>query len=66
MTKNRIFISKMHCVSCSLLIEGELMDIGVEATCSYRGGYVDVSYDEKNITEDTIKSTIERLGYNVV
>jgi len=48
-----------------MLIEGELMDIGVDATCDYAKGYVDVSFDEKKILEKKIVGVIERLGYKV-
>jgi copper chaperone CopZ len=49
-----------------MLIEGELGDIGVDATCDYAKGYVDVSFDEKAVSLRMIKMTIERLGYHVV
>lgn len=65
MTRKRLHVSGMHCVSCSLLIEGELSDIGVEATCNYAGGYVDVSWDEKKVKEKEIINTITKLGYVV-
>jgi len=56
----------MHCSSCSMLIEGELMDIGIEAVCNYSGGYVDVVFDEKRILETHIIQAITKLGYAVV
>ena len=42
------------------------MDLGVEATCNYAKGYVDVSFDEKKIQEQTIRKIITRLGYVVM
>lgn len=48
-----------------MLIEGELMDIGVEAICNYNGGYVDVAFDEKKNEEAQIRSVIKKLGYTV-
>jgi copper chaperone CopZ len=65
MKKKRIQIEGMHCSSCSMLIEGELMDIGIEAICNYTRGYVDVSFDEKKVKEKDIIKVIKRLGYNV-
>jgi copper chaperone CopZ len=65
MIKRRLLITGMHCTSCSLLIEGELMDMGVDATCDFAKGYVDVSYDEKKIQEERIIKAIETLGYVV-
>lgn len=49
-----------------MLIEGELMDIGVESVCNYAGGYVDVMFDEKRILETHIIQVITKLGYAVV
>ena len=49
-----------------MLIEGELMDIGIEAVCNYAGGYVDVVFDEKRILETHIIQAIMKLGYEVV
>lgn len=63
--KRRFHITGMHCVSCSLLIEGELSDTGVEATCNYAGGYVDVFWDEKKVKEKEIINIITKLGYAV-
>jgi len=65
MKKKRLMIQGMHCASCSMLIEGELMDIGVEATCNYAKGYVDVSFDEKKVKEQKIRNKITKLGYMV-
>jgi len=65
MIKKRFTISGMHCTSCSMLIEGELGDIGVTATCNYAKGYVDVAWDEKKVKEKDIVGVIERLGYSV-
>ena len=56
----------MHCVSCSLLIEGELADIGVQAKANYAKQTVDVSFDEKKIILARIKEAIETLGYRVL
>ena len=46
-----------------MLIEGELMDIGVEATCNYAKGYVDVSFDEKKIQEQKIRRIIKARSH---
>jgi len=61
--KKQFTLSGLHCVSCSMLVEGALEDIGVEATCHYAKQVVDVSFDEKKVSEATIKKTIEELGY---
>jgi len=48
-----------------MLIEGELMDIGVDATVNYVKGYVDVAFDKKKHSEKEIIEVITRLGYNI-
>lgn len=55
----------MHCVSCSMLIEGELEDIGVQAKANYAKQLVEVMFDSKKVAEKAIVQVIERLGYQV-
>ena len=66
MTTTQLKLSGMHCVSCSLLIEGELEDIGVKAKAHYAKQVVDCTYDENKITIENIQAVIEKLGYKVV
>ncbi len=66
MKTHQLKLSGMHCVSCSLLIEGELADIGVQAKANYAKQTVDVSFDEKKIILARIKEAIETLGYRVL
>ena len=66
MTTKQLILKGMHCVSCSLLIEGELEDAGVQAKANYAKQTVDVTYDAKNITEEAIRKIIQKLGYEVV
>ena len=66
MNKKTFKLSGMHCSSCSLIIEGELEDIGVVAKANYAKQMVDVEYDTSKITEDLIVETIEKQGYKVV
>jgi copper chaperone CopZ len=55
----------MHCVSCSMLIEGELEDMGVQAKANYAKQLVEVTYDPKKIKEESIVGAIQKLGYQV-
>lgn len=55
----------MHCISCSMLIEGELEDMGVQAKAHYAKQIVEVKFDEKKVTEEMIIQAIEKLGYQV-
>ncbi len=66
MVKKKLKLSGLHCVSCSLVIEGELEDVGVNAKCDYAKQEVEVVYDEAKIDEQQIKDVIEKRGYRVV
>ena len=66
MAKKLIHLSGLHCVSCSMLIEEELADMGVKATCDYAKQTVAILFDEQKIPLQSIESTIEKLGYRVV
>lgn len=65
-TKKTLQLSGMHCPSCSMLIEGALMDIGVAATCDFHKQVVTVEYDETIIHEEVIHKTISTQGYRIV
>lgn len=56
----------MHCTSCAMIIEGELEDIGVQASCSYAKELVDVSFDETKLSESAIVETIRKAGYQAI
>lgn len=66
--KITIKIDGMHCVSCSLNIDGELEDTAgvLEATTSYAKAQTQVEYDPHQIDEEKIKKVIQKLGYKVV
>jgi len=55
----------MHCASCSLIIEGELSDIGVQAKANYAKQIVAITFDENKTKESIVIDTIEKLGYQV-
>lgn len=61
-------ISGMHCVSCSMNIDGELEDLpGVtSAETSYAAGKSVVIFDSQKVSSEKIKSVIESLGYTAV
>ncbi len=66
MPKKKIYISKMHCASCAINIEGKLKELpGVkEANVSYATGQAVIEYEK--LEDKKIKETIEKLGYEVV
>ncbi len=61
-------ISGMHCVSCSMNIDGELEDVDgvVSASTSYARSVCTVSFDAKKTSQKQIISTIQKLGYKVI
>lgn len=60
MVKKTYKINGMHCPSCAMLVEGELEDIGVKATCSYAKQVVAVDYDKTKVTDADIREAIAR------
>lgn len=60
-------IEGMHCTSCSLNIDGELEDTDgvVSASTSYAKAKTTVVFDPEKVSEKTLQSTIESLGYTI-
>jgi len=57
----------MHCASCETLLKDSLEDAGAKALeISHTKGLAVVEYDEKKLTEATIKSIVKKEGYLVV
>lgn len=61
----RLVIEGMHCVSCSLNVDGTLEDLpGVtKAHTDYAKGISKVEYEPGLITVDEMISAVESLGY---
>lgn len=61
-------IKGMHCVSCSLNIDGGLEELDgvVGASTNYAKAETKVVFDPKKVTETKIRKTIQELGYEVV
>ncbi|MBI5621120.1 cation transporter [Candidatus Gottesmanbacteria bacterium] len=64
MVKKSYKVLGMHCTSCPLLIESDLEDIGVKASCNYAKETLEVEYDEKKISEETVRKTVQSSGYD--
>ncbi len=60
-------IDGMHCVSCSLNIDGELEDTqGVmSASTSYARSMCQVTFDSSKVKEKDLVKIIQKLGYTV-
>ncbi len=65
-TTTRFVVSRMHCPSCSMLIELNVGDLeGVtDVRAEYATGVVDVTHD-LSLDIASIVSTIEDAGYRV-
>lgn len=61
-------LSGLHCVSCSLNIDGALEDTpGVlSATTSYAKQETAIEYDPSRVELSALRTTIEKLGYQVL
>lgn len=66
MKKQTLKLDGMHCASCSLVIEGELEDIGVKARANYARQMVEIEFNPEIIEFDLVVKTIEKQGYRVV
>ncbi len=65
MTKRTYKVDGMHCTSCALLIESDLEDVGVKATCNYAKQTLEVEFDEKKIGEKKITEVVAAAGYQI-
>ena len=61
-------VKGMHCKSCEMLIKDSLEEMdGVQnVDVSHEKGYVKVTFDDKKLKEDKIKSAIKNEGYEVI
>lgn len=66
MIKKTFTIDGMHCTSCALMIESDLEDAGVKATCNYAKQTLVVEFDETKITEEAIRGVVAKAGYQIV
>jgi copper chaperone len=67
MKKIVLKIEGMQCPNCAMIlesIEDKLQGV-IMAKASYHKTQMVVEYEENQVTEEEIKSEIQRLGYNV-
>lgn len=63
--KKKIYkVKNMDCVSCALLIEGELEDAGFKCKCSYAKQILEIEH-EKEIDDKKIKELVKKAGYEL-
>jgi copper chaperone len=67
MTDTTFKVPEMSCGHCKAAIEGELNALpGVEySNANLEEGTVKVSYDERRVSEEQLKGSIEDAGYAV-
>jgi P-type Cu+ transporter len=63
MKKKKFKVQGMHCTSCAVMIESDLEDAGVKATCSYAKQTLDVEFDENKMSEKKIEDVVKNAGY---
>ena len=63
--KQKFKISGMHCVGCSMNIDGELEDTqGIKrANTNFAKAQTEVEFDKDEIKEEAILKIIEKVGY---
>ena len=66
MTKKTYKVNGMDCTSCAMLIESDLEDAGVKASCSYARQTLNVEFDESIIKESKIKEVVKSAGYDII
>ncbi len=65
MIKKSYHVRGMHCTNCPLVIESDLEDAGVKATCSYARATLDVEFDETRASDETIRKVVSASGYEL-
>ena len=60
-------IEGMHCVSCSMNIDGTLEELNgvIESKTNYASGKTVIVYDPKTFSLEKSRKAIEALGYSV-
>jgi len=61
--KKILKIEGVHCSSCAMMIEGELLDAGIKCKCSFTNQQIEV---EEKADEEKVKKLISDLGYSVL
>lgn len=55
-------IEGMNCASCAKMIELDLEDAGIKASCNYSQGLLEV---DKNTQEDNLRKILKKNGYKI-
>lgn len=62
--KNKFKVNGMHCVSCAMIIENEIEEMGEieDVECSYKKNLLKI-YSEGEITANQLNKMFEKFGY---
>ena len=55
----------MDCISCATLLEMDLEDAGIKASCSYPKEILEVEFDPEKIKEDKILEVAKIAGFEL-
>jgi copper chaperone CopZ len=66
--KKRYKVDGMHCVGCTIAVEGAIEDVkGVKsASANYAKQIAEVEFDETRVTDAQIAAAVELAGYTMV
>lgn len=67
MIKKMLKIDGMHCVSCTMLVDGDLEDLkGVKSSkTNFAKAKCEVEFDEAEVSVDQIVQAVRGAGYKV-
>lgn len=65
MQKKTYKIKGMDCTSCASLLEMDLEDFGIKATCSYPKETLEVEFEPKEMNEKKVIELVKKAGYSV-
>jgi Cu+-exporting ATPase len=66
--KKKYRIDGMHCVGCTIAIEGAVEDVeGVKSvSANYATQIAEVEFDEKQVSDSQISAAVELAGYTLI
>jgi len=64
MTKKTYTVKGMDCDACAKMIELDLEDAGIKASCNYAKETLEVEVDD-HLKEEEVKNIVEKGGYEL-
>lgn len=66
MTKKTFKIEGMDCDACAKMIELDLEDAGISASCNYANATLEVELKDDHSEEKKVMEVVSRSGYQLV